>query len=69
MNWVYTRVAILGLKTAPCFCDMDKVAVRLIDCTFLGDKSNSEYWQTEFEFINQTLNFQTLFNILIYYVT
>ena len=52
--------------TQPCVTDADNAAVRLIECTSPSDydKSNSECQKTEFEFefINRTSNFQTLFN-------
>jgi len=47
--------------------DMDSAAVRLIECTFMRDyyRLNSEYQKNEFkfEFLKQTSNFPTLFNI------
>jgi len=48
----------------PCVTDTDNAVVHIIKCMPLRnyDRSNSECRKTEFEFINRTSNFRTLFN-------
>jgi len=56
------RPPVEGMQ--PCVTDVDNAVVQFTECTPLRnyDRQNSECQKTEFEFINQTSNFRTLFN-------
>jgi len=66
-----TAFHLAACLTRTCSYALLMLTMRLIECTSLSDyhKSNSKYLKTEFKFkfINQTLNFLTLFNVPGYF--